>query len=65
MNHLKICIDIYITMNTNKFPLPDLNTFTVYTKSGCPFCDKTKQLLSSLNKYTLIINCDDYCTDDD
>lgn len=37
---------------------PCLDMYTVYTKSGCPFCDKVKQLL---NKEELdIIDCDRY-----
>ena len=42
---------------------PATNTFTVYTKSGCPNCTKVKKLLKNeINKddEILIVDCDDY-----
>jgi len=40
--------------------LPSSDGFTIYTKSGCPFCTKAKKLLEKENQKILIIDCDDY-----
>jgi len=39
---------------------PSKDTFTIYTKSGCPNCEKAKKLLTEFNLNPLIIDCDDY-----
>lgn len=41
--------------------LPNKTGYTIYTKKGCIFCDKAKELLK--NEETHIISCDDYLTD--
>ena len=46
-----------------EFIHPSDNTFTIYTKSGCPGCLKAKKLLSDLFITPLIIDCDDYLID--
>lgn len=39
---------------------PSNDTYTVYTKSGCPNCVKAKKMLTDLKFNPLIIDCDDY-----
>ena len=43
-------------MNLN---YPFLDGFTVYTKSQCDYCDKTKVLLSEFDEDKNYIDCDD------
>jgi glutaredoxin len=40
------------------YELPNENEYTIYTKSGCTYCDNAKKLLEKEKK--TIINCDDY-----
>jgi glutaredoxin len=40
---------------------PSKTGYTIYSKSGCPFCNKAKQLLKS--QETLIVDCDEYLLD--
>jgi len=47
-----------------QFPLPSSNTFTIYSKSGCLYCHKVKQLLDDYYKSYTTINCDEYLVDD-
>jgi len=42
------------------FLTPQPNEITIYSKSGCPNCLKTKQLLTKYNLNYKIINCDEY-----
>jgi len=42
------------------FEEPDINGYTIYTKSYCIFCDKVKQLLDSLDKPYTVVLCDSY-----
>jgi glutaredoxin len=49
----------YINMEI-QFELPSKNSFTVYSKSGCPNCFKVKNLLKERNLLFNIIDCDDY-----
>ena len=46
----------------NEFIEPKLcdNTFTIFSKSGCPNCVKVKKILANENPSPLIIDCDDY-----
>ena len=43
------------------FVKPSEVGYTIYSKSGCPYCDKAKALLKIDNPIT--INCDDYLVD--
>lgn len=40
---------------------PSKTGYTIYSKSGCHFCNKAKQLLKS--QETLIVDCDEYLLD--
>lgn len=40
------------------YPLPDENNYTIYSKNGCHYCVKAKQLLE--HKEPVIIDCDEY-----
>ena len=42
----------------NEFPSPCASKFTIYTKTGCKYCDLVKDLL--INEDVNIINCDTY-----
>ena len=41
---------------------PSLTSYTIYSKSNCPYCEKAKLLLE--NEVVNIINCDEYLTTD-
>lgn len=40
------------------FVKPSNEGYTIYSKSGCPFCDKAKILLT--DEIVSVINCDPY-----
>ena len=46
------------------FKKPSLDSYTIYTKSQCSYCDKVKVLLEDKNPKPVIINCDDYLVND-
>jgi glutaredoxin 3 len=39
---------------------PTTNGYTIYSKSGCPFCTKVKRLLEKELPEPLLVDCDDY-----
>jgi glutaredoxin len=43
-----------------EFPLPVPGKFTIYSKSGCFYCNKVKALLQEYEEY----NCDEYLLED-
>jgi glutaredoxin len=43
-----------------EFIAPFENGFTIYSKSGCPYCRKVKELLSEFEKEVTVVDCDDY-----
>ena len=44
----------------NMFEEPSETVYTVYTKSGCPFCTKVKDLLVEKKLAFDLIECDEY-----
>lgn len=40
--------------------LPNSQGYTIYSKSGCPFCTKVKRLLEKEAHSPLLVDCDDY-----
>lgn len=46
------------------FTLPSQEGYTIYSKSGCPNCTKTKKLLEGDTPAPVIIDCDDYLIED-
>ena len=53
-------------MNSNEtyrkmsLPVPLKEGFTIFSKSGCKFCDQVKELLIEENKKYTVINCDTF-----
>ena len=43
---------------------PNETNFTIYSRSGCHYCTKVKQLLKSKSYFFTIINCDEYILED-
>lgn len=46
------------------FKKPSLDSYTIYTKSQCSYCDKVKVLLADKSLNSIIINCDEYLAND-
>ena len=44
--------------------LPSSTTYTIYSKSGCPYCSKVKKLLCESSQDPLIVDCDEYLIED-
>ncbi len=44
----------------NNYPSPSKEGFTIFSKSGCKFCDQVKELLTEENKSFTVYNCDVY-----
>ena len=47
-----------------EFKEPLKSGFTVYTKSGCPFCSKVKKFIQENKLSYETIDCDDYLIED-
>lgn len=43
-----------------EFIVPSVSIFTIYGKSGCPYCDKVKALLDEYKQEFTYVNCDEY-----
>jgi glutaredoxin len=43
-----------------EFERPIKKGFTIFSKSGCPNCNKVKALLQEKKEYFVVINCDEY-----
>jgi glutaredoxin len=41
-----------------RIPYPNPNTYTIYSKSGCHYCTKAKDLVQK--KSPVVIDCDEY-----
>jgi glutaredoxin len=46
-----------------EFTAPASSGFTVYGKSGCPYCDKVKGLLAEYSEAFIYVDCDEYLVD--
>ena len=38
--------------------------YTIYSKSGCMYCNKVKQMLTEKKKFFVEVNCDDFLIED-
>ena len=47
-----------------EFIKPSKKGFTIYSKSGCPNCNKVKSLLKEKNIAFNIVDCDEYILED-
>lgn len=45
------------------YPSPMPNIITIYSKSGCTYCKKSKTYLTNINKEFHMIDCDDFLLD--
>lgn len=43
---------------------PNETNFTIYSRSGCHYCTKVKQLLKSKSYFFTIVDCDEYVLED-
>lgn len=43
---------------------PRTSDFTIYSKSGCSYCVKVKNLLKEKNAIFVVIDCDEYLLED-
>jgi glutaredoxin len=46
-----------------EYPSPAVNIITIYSKSGCTYCKKSKTFLTSINKPFCMIDCDEFLLD--
>jgi len=44
------------------FPEPVSYGYTIYIKSGCPYCERVKYLLQNVSPQPLYIDCDPFLT---
>ena len=51
-----------LPMHMYETPAP--TGFTIYSKSGCDFCKKAKQLLGHHRLSYIMVDCDEYILDD-
>lgn len=47
-----------------EFKNPNDKDFTVYSRSGCHYCTKVKQLLKSKEHIFSVVDCDEYILED-
>ena len=48
---------VYMNMN---IPHPANRSYTIYSKSGCIYCTKAKELLQNEHIPPLVVNCDEF-----
>ena len=46
------------------YPEPSKIGFTIFSKSGCKYCDQVKELLKEENKEFSMYNCDNFLEND-
>jgi glutaredoxin len=46
-----------------QFTPPITNGYTVYSKTGCSYCKKAKNLFDELQLYYTVVSCDKYLLD--
>ena len=46
------------------FETPSQESYTIYSKSGCPNCTKVKKLLQKETPAPVLIDCDEYLIED-
>lgn len=47
-----------------EFEKPEINGFTIYSKSGCPNCSIIKKLIKDKNLILNVVDCDEYLIED-
>lgn len=47
-----------------EYTTPNEKDFTIYSRSGCHYCTKVKQLLKSKSYIFSIVDCDEYVLED-
>lgn len=47
-----------------KFEEPSSSGYTIYSKSGCVYCNKAKRDLNTRNIVPVVIDCDEYLLED-
>jgi glutaredoxin len=47
-----------------EIPTPQSNGFTIYSKSGCTYCVKVKNLLKENGEPFLVVDCDEFLLED-
>jgi hypothetical protein len=48
----------------SSFIEPSQDGYTIYSKSGCPYCKKAVKLLEHVDPAPIVVDCDDYLIDD-
>ena len=43
---------------------PSQDGYTIYSKSGCPYCKKAVKLLEHVSPTPIVVDCDDYLIND-
>ena len=54
---MKIFTRFNVYMNITR---PVMDSYTIYSKSGCLYCTKAKVLLQNERVPTLVVNCDEF-----
>ena len=47
-----------------EFTEPSSKGYTIYSKSGCTYCTKVKEILKALGESYEMVNCDEYLLED-
>jgi glutaredoxin len=57
-------MSVQINVEKAKFVDPSPYGFTIYTKPGCSFCTKVKDLLKKRRVPVIVVECEDYLLED-